>query len=245
MGGAQYQDDGVLVLRHCPMMMAPVVVRRLAALRARAPTFASVSGRRGEAERAKAGGGCARVVSHSEDATALLSRVLRRVAGDLRAGDALFLTGGVGAGKSVFCRNFIREVLEDEDEIVPSPTYLLQQTYHPPQPTPTLQHFDLYRFDRDPAHLEMMLQRAGFASCLADDVVLVEWAQRLPPQYAEAAGERCDIAFSRDGGNDAEGGRIIELTGRGAHWVAVVDAVAGILPSQANGGSEDLHLDGS
>ena len=66
--------------------------------------------------------------SKTEDATALLARCLAKVAG-VRKGDLVLLQGAVGSGKSVFCRNFIREVTGKPDLEVASPTYLLRQTY--------------------------------------------------------------------------------------------------------------------
>jgi hypothetical protein len=45
-------------------------------------------------------------------------------------GDVIFLKGDLGSGKSVFARGFIRGALGDWKMDVPSPTYLLSNTYH-------------------------------------------------------------------------------------------------------------------
>jgi Threonylcarbamoyl adenosine biosynthesis protein TsaE len=44
-------------------------------------------------------------------------------------GDVMFLKGDLGAGKSVFARGFIRGAVGNWDLDVPSPTYLLSNTY--------------------------------------------------------------------------------------------------------------------
>jgi hypothetical protein len=44
-------------------------------------------------------------------------------------GDVIFLQGDLGAGKSVFARGFVRGAMGNWDVEVPSPTYLLSNTY--------------------------------------------------------------------------------------------------------------------
>ncbi|KAG2433866.1 hypothetical protein HXX76_008220 [Chlamydomonas incerta] len=95
-------------------------------------------------------------------------------ASHIRAGDCYCLFGAVGAGKSVFSRSFIRAVAEDDFLPVPSPTFLLQNTYDEHQ-GPPIHHFDFYRLasvqDFNRLDLEGSLTRA---------VCLMEWPERLP-----------------------------------------------------------------
>ena len=160
-------------------------------------------GKRGLAWESGVGATVIELRSKTEDATALVARCLAKVAG-ARKGDLVLLQGAVGSGKSVFCRNFIREVTGQQDLEVASPTYLLRQTYELLEDDLNVdersdrevgvvkevgssrvqvQHFDLYRFNED--NLEVMLQRAYFDDCLANDVVLIEWAENLPKRYQE------------------------------------------------------------
>jgi tRNA threonylcarbamoyladenosine biosynthesis protein TsaE len=105
-------------------------------------------------------------------ATAALGR---RLAGRLRAGDCVALTGGLGAGKTALVRGIARGLGLADDRMVSSPTYVLVQEY--PAAVPVY-HLDLYRM----ASPEAEIGELGLEEMLADGVVLIEWAER-----AEAA----------------------------------------------------------
>ena len=165
----------------------------------------------------------------------------------MRAGDTIFLQGEVGMGKSVFARSFIREATKTETLEVVSPTFLLHETYDvldtESKPGLRIQHFDLYRFDPD-KQLEVMLQRAEFEECLSRDVVLIEWAEYLPPRYSGVERLVVHIEEGAEEGSeeaDVEGScpRKITLAAHGGPWVAVVEAIAGLLEES---GSDALRL---
>ena len=44
-------------------------------------------------------------------------------------GSTIFLDGDLGAGKTAFCRGFLRAATGDDDLLVTSPTYLLVNVY--------------------------------------------------------------------------------------------------------------------
>ena len=94
-----------------------------------------------------------------------------RLAGLLRAGDAVLLDGPLGAGKSEFARAVLRAAAGDPALEVPSPTFTLVQSYD--LPAGTAHHFDLYRLD-GPAGLDEL----GWDEAL-EGIVLVEWPDRL------------------------------------------------------------------
>eukprot|EP00193_Tetraselmis_chui_P004818 CAMPEP_0177754234 /NCGR_PEP_ID=MMETSP0491_2-20121128/1900_1 /TAXON_ID=63592 /ORGANISM="Tetraselmis chuii, Strain PLY429" /LENGTH=243 /DNA_ID=CAMNT_0019269603 /DNA_START=153 /DNA_END=884 /DNA_ORIENTATION=+ len=114
--------------------------------------------------------GALRLLATSERGTEAAAAMF---AADLRAGDCYCLLGEVGAGKSAFSRAFIRSVMEDDTFPVPSPTYLLQNTYDEHTGAP-IHHFDLYRLGG-----EMDMGRLSLSDSFLQAVCLVEWAERL------------------------------------------------------------------
>ncbi|GBR49619.1 tRNA (adenosine(37)-N6)-threonylcarbamoyltransferase complex ATPase subunit type 1 TsaE [Acetobacter pomorum] len=104
----------------------------------------------------------------NEDATIKLAAKLAEYA---RAGDAILLSGPLGAGKSLFARAFLRAFCQMPQLEVPSPTYTLVQSYE--APLCAVSHFDLWRLG-SPDELEEL----GWDEA-RDGVVLVEWPQRL------------------------------------------------------------------
>ncbi len=95
-----------------------------------------------------------------------------RIARALRPGDAVLLSGPLGAGKSALARALLRSLLADPALEVPSPSYTLVQAYD--APWGTVWHFDLWRLD-DPRALEEL----GWDGA-QDGAVIVEWPDRLP-----------------------------------------------------------------
>jgi tRNA threonylcarbamoyladenosine biosynthesis protein TsaE len=93
------------------------------------------------------------------------------VAKALRAGDAVCLTGPLGAGKSSLARALIRS-LTSPDEEVPSPTYTLVQAYQGRDFE--IAHFDLYRLE-DPEEAREL----GLDEALEHGAAVIEWPQRL------------------------------------------------------------------
>ena len=98
-------------------------------------------------------------------------RLAARIAARLRPGDAVLLSGPLGAGKSALARALLRTLLDDPGLEVPSPTFTLVQTYG--SPIGPVHHFDLWRLDGPEPVLEL-----GWEEAL-DGVVLVEWPDRL------------------------------------------------------------------
>ena len=103
------------------------------------------------------------------------ARLGQAVAAELRRGDAIYLSGPLGAGKSTVARAVIR-ALTTPDEDVPSPTFTLVQTYAGPDFP--VAHFDLYRLRSGEEAREL-----GVEDAVADGAALIEWPERLdePP----------------------------------------------------------------
>lgn len=67
----------------------------------------------------------------------------RRIAADLRSGDVVALTGGLGAGKTTLARAIIASLGHDGE--VPSPSFAIIEVYDPPSVRLPLVHADFYR----------------------------------------------------------------------------------------------------
>lgn len=102
----------------------------------------------------------------------------QRLSEALRVGDALLLSGDLGAGKTELARAVIRARAGQSID-VPSPTFNLVIPYELGDLLIT--HFDLYRLEDPDDVLEL-----GFADALDDGSVIVEWPDRLgdltPPE---------------------------------------------------------------
>jgi tRNA threonylcarbamoyladenosine biosynthesis protein TsaE len=106
-----------------------------------------------------------------------------RVASLARAGDAILLSGPLGAGKSAFARAFLRAASGDPALEVPSPTFTLVQSYD--LPCGAVHHFDLWRLSGPGDLAELGWEEAR------EGIVLVEWPERLgalaPPDALRVA----------------------------------------------------------
>jgi tRNA threonylcarbamoyladenosine biosynthesis protein TsaE len=101
-----------------------------------------------------------------------LEAVGAALAGVLRPGDVLALSGELGAGKTTLARGILRGLgLAGE---APSPTFTLVQTYEPPETRLPVWHCDLYRLDDPEEAIELGLDEAR-----ASAVLLIEWPERL------------------------------------------------------------------
>ena len=94
-----------------------------------------------------------------------------RVAALARPGDAILLTGPLGAGKTAFARAFLRAATGDRRLDVPSPSFTLVQSYD--TGIGAVHHYDLWRLGGPAALAELGWDEAR------GDIVLVEWPERL------------------------------------------------------------------
>ncbi|NKX45282.1 tRNA (adenosine(37)-N6)-threonylcarbamoyltransferase complex ATPase subunit type 1 TsaE [Roseibacterium sp. KMU-115] len=122
---------------------------------------------------------CARAVLPDPGATEALARAL---APRLAPGDTLLLQGQLGAGKSHFARALVRALIGPGGETaeVPSPTFTLVQVYD--TPAGEVWHADLYRLSDPQEAVEL-----GLDAAMEDAICLVEWPDRIAPDWPAGA----------------------------------------------------------
>ena len=112
-------------------------------------------------------------------------------AGNLRAGDVVALTGGLGAGKTAFVRGMARRLCPEAE--VSSPTFTIAHEYEGEVP---VFHFDMYRLsssdDLFDIGWEDYLTRGG--------VCAVEWSENV----ADALEGAILVSIRRTGDTDRE-----------------------------------------
>jgi tRNA threonylcarbamoyl adenosine modification protein YjeE len=102
-----------------------------------------------------------------------------RIAGRLRPGDLVALSGELGAGKTTLARAILRALGVTEE--VPSPTFTLLQSYR--TEALAVYHLDLYRLSNAGE-----LGELGIEDALTEGAVLVEWPENgLPAKLLEDA----------------------------------------------------------
>ena len=145
-------------------------------------------------------------------ATQALGAVL---AGVLRRGDVIALSGSLGAGKTALARAIIG-ALGVEDE-VPSPTFTLVQTYPVSgRDFEAVWHFDLYRLETPDDVWELDIEDA-----FETGVSLIEWPDKAGTNLPD---DRLDVTMSVEGE-----ARRVSLTGNSI-WADRIGAVMKAMP---------------
>ncbi len=149
-----------------------------------------------------------------------------RLAGLLRAGDLVLLTGGLGAGKTTLVRG-LGEGLGVRGAVT-SPTFVIARVHPSTSGGPDLVHVDAYRLSGLDEVDDLDLDAS-----LADSVTVVEWGEGL---VEALSGDRLEVRLQRprggtdvgpavdggvDGGGDAPVPRTVRLRGVGTRWDGV------------------------
>ncbi|TVR08753.1 MAG: tRNA (adenosine(37)-N6)-threonylcarbamoyltransferase complex ATPase subunit type 1 TsaE [Salinarimonadaceae bacterium] len=146
---------------------------------------------------------------------AAMEELARFIADELRPGDLVTLSGGLGSGKTTLARAILRALSGDPGLEAPSPTYTLMQVYE--TPLASVVHADFYRISGAGELLEM-----GWDEAIEDAITLVEWPDRaasaLDPSRLEIT---LEIITPEEGD-----GRVAILVGKGAFGERVTRARA-------------------
>jgi tRNA threonylcarbamoyladenosine biosynthesis protein TsaE len=96
-----------------------------------------------------------------------------KLAGLLKSGDILAVTGDLGSGKTALVKGIARGLLIGE--YITSPTFTLVHSYR--GPSVTLHHFDVYRVSGEEELFDI-----GFEEYLyGEDICVIEWADLIRP----------------------------------------------------------------
>jgi tRNA threonylcarbamoyladenosine biosynthesis protein TsaE len=164
------------------------------------------------------------------------------LAGLLRAGDLVVLTGDLGAGKTTLTQGIGTGL--GVRGAVASPTFVIARV-HPPLPRPdgvtgpTLVHVDAYRL----GSLDEV-DALDLDTSLDESVTVVEWGEGLVESLAD---DRLEVALRRPRGADAAGAsphaehaedaaagvRTVTVRARGERWRGVALPAAPAAPSAA------------
>lgn len=149
------------------------------------------------------------VVLHDECATRALGR---EIAGLLRPGDVVILTGALGAGKTTLVKGLVA-ALDDTIEVT-SPTFALCHRY---ESEPPIAHVDCWRMEHASEVADLALDE------LLDEgwVAIIEWGERLGGLFDSAA---LIVSLERD-----EDARSAALTSSSARWRKDSDALSEIV----------------
>jgi tRNA threonylcarbamoyladenosine biosynthesis protein TsaE len=145
------------------------------------------------------------LLSRSAEETRRLGEQLGRL---LEGGDAIALSGELGAGKTCFAQGLARGLGVAPEVPVTSPTFTLVGQY---PGRVEMRHADFYRVDH-----YARLEDAGFADLLdRGGVLVVEWPERFPDALPP---ERIEVGIEIV----SEEQRRIRLGGRGARAAEIV-----------------------
>ncbi|MFF8613433.1 tRNA (adenosine(37)-N6)-threonylcarbamoyltransferase complex ATPase subunit type 1 TsaE [Streptomyces sp. NPDC015350] len=136
----------------------------------------------------------------------------RRIAGILRPGDLVMLTGELGAGKTTLTRG-LGEGLGVRGAVT-SPTFVIARVHPSLTGGPALVHVDAYRLGGGLDEMEDL----DLDVSLPESVVVVEWGEG---KVEELSDDRLHVVIDRAVGDTDDERREVTLIGIGARWAGL------------------------
>ena len=102
----------------------------------------------------------------------------KKLAGLLKPGDVLCLSGNLGAGKTLFTQGLASGMGFTEE--VTSPTFAIMNVYEASMP---IYHFDLYRLDYAEELYDIGFEE--YTSKNSEGVAIIEWPDKFPDYLPE------------------------------------------------------------
>ena len=141
------------------------------------------------------------------------------IAGVLRAGDVVVLSGPLGAGKTTLTQGIGRGLNVRGD--ITSPTFDIARVHPSTITGPALVHVDAYRLG---SFIEV--DDLDLDASLDESVTVVEWGEGKVEGLAD---DRLHVMIQRQVGDDEDDTRRVELVGVGSRWADVdLAAVGGV-----------------
>ncbi|HOY98384.1 MAG TPA: tRNA (adenosine(37)-N6)-threonylcarbamoyltransferase complex ATPase subunit type 1 TsaE [Candidatus Aminicenantes bacterium] len=144
----------------------------------------------------------------------------RRLAAAFRGDEVVFLTGELGAGKTVFARGIAAGLGMKNPRLVCSPSYTLINIYQGRVP---ILHLDLYRLGG-----QAEIRDLGFEDHIGEAVILIEWASGSTSPWTASASISASSRTERgqSGSSVRRAAEIERLIGRGFQLAATADRPA-------------------
>ncbi len=103
------------------------------------------------------------------------------LAGELRGGEVICLSGELGAGKTTFTQGLLEGL--GAEKPYTSPTFVVMKEYNPPAGGKKVYHIDAYRIN------EKDLLNLGWEEIVSDqnNISIIEWADRVEKIIPERA----------------------------------------------------------
>jgi len=141
------------------------------------------------------------------------------IAGVLRAGDVVVLSGPLGAGKTTLTQGIGRGLNVRGD--ITSPTFVIARVHPSMINGPALVHVDAYRLG---SFIEV--DDLDLDASLDESVTVIEWGEGKVEGLAD---DRLHVTIERQLGDDEDDTRRVELVGVGSRWADVdLAAVGGV-----------------
>ncbi len=133
-----------------------------------------------------------------------------RLAGALRAGDLVVLSGALGAGKTTLTQGLGAGLKVRGD--VTSPTFVIARVHRSSAGGPDLVHVDAFRLTS-----LVEVDDLDLDTSLSESVTVVEWGEGKVEGLSE---DRLVVSLDRTVGADSDAGRQARLLGFGGRWSA-------------------------